>query len=185
MWAIHVIGLPKSGKSIIAKGLYDRLRPFLATLGINVNLVEMDNLVKEWQTPLQKSANGSVDLNYTDFESPELKALLLSNIDQKGVNIIVGAKERYLLDVSSGDYHPLSFVVGVRAFSGMRLGRAGVANLDAFMAAEKGYAAFPFTGTFDSQCSYVVQNEDGDANDKVTALLIHILSIASSAGLRQ
>lgn len=184
MWAIHVIGLPKAGKSIIAKGLYDRLRPFLATLGINVNLVEMDNVIREWQAPLQKAANGTVDLNYTDFEAPELKALLLSNIDRKGVNIIAGAKERYLLDVSDGDYHPLTFIVGVRAFSGMRLGRAGAANLDAFMAAERGYGAFPFQGTFDSLGSYIVQNEDGDVNDKVTALLIHILSIASSVRFR-
>ena len=182
MWVIHFVGMPKTGKTELAKAVGALLGPFAQSLGAPIKYIEMPQLVEQWYDSA-KIDKKTTSLLYTDKAPKELVALYYAALDPKAVNIVVGAREAIFMDMvaywtQQADKTLQIWQNGVKVLastSARRTRMVNAAEAAQFEADEKAEVAFGLPAFLDSVWQGAVVNED--LTDLATAPIKVIESI--------
>lgn len=181
MWVIHVVGMPKSGKTEVAKSLGGLLVPFFNTFDIRVKYIEIGGLVEQYydQAKIDKRMTS---LLYKGPAPKELLELYYKALDPSGINIVVGARESVFFDSAkyikwAGKKAPenmYNVVVKVMASKNQRLTRGTAKAVEKENAEEEAYG---LSKMLDEVWQCTINNETAsDLAEAPVKVLMYILT---------
>ncbi len=190
MWIIHFVGMPKSGKTEVAKALVDLLNPFLKTIDFSVSYVEMSSLVEQYYDAA-KIDKRMTSLQYKGEAPKELLETYYKTLKPLGVNVVVGAREGTFFDTSKylewlGKDAPGSIYQVVVKVMASKTQRSTRADAKAFEKEEASETSYGLPTTLDKVWQCTINNESAsDLAEAPIQVLKYILTHVQLASVKK
>ena len=181
MWIIHFVGMPKSGKTEVAKGLLDLLSPFLRSINVGVNYIELSSIVEKYYDAA-KIDKRMTSLQYKGEAPAELLETYYKALKPLAVNIVVGAREPIFFDTMKyvewlGKDLPDSMYQIIVKVMASKTQRATRADAKAFEKEEASETSYGLPDTLDKVWQCTINNESAsDLAEAPVQVLKYILS---------